>query len=182
MFHSHVTIFCFDGERNAHRQRVRRNIRESDRHIVNAIATIDCGSRSIARSRRHPLRPWCANVLAASLFAANLPWHVLCKEASMSTLNQTLLFSAPQVRAIARSIAGCATALLIALTSLPAQSQIVFNEMAVTFTLEAYGNTTAGATTGSTSTRGAAPDAVSFDGAARVLARLAPLIGPDIGA
>jgi len=100
----------------------------------------------------------------------------------MSTLHQPLLFSAPQVRAIARSIAGCATAFLIALTSLPAQSQIVFNEMAMTFTLEAYGNATAGATTGSTTTRGAVPDAVSFDGAARVLARLATLNGPDIGA
>lgn len=100
----------------------------------------------------------------------------------MDNIDQPPLFAAAHGRAITRSIAGCTIALLIALISLPVQSQIVLNETPLTFTIEAYGNTTAGATTRSASTRGVAPDAVSFDGAARVLARLATLNGPDIGA
>jgi hypothetical protein len=100
----------------------------------------------------------------------------------MSTIDQHRLPAEARGRPNARSISGGATALLAALICLPAQSQIVINETPMTLTIEAYGNTTAGATSGSVSSNGSAPNALSFDGAARVLARFATLNGPDIGA
>lgn len=67
------------------------------------------------------------------------------------------------------------------LTSFPVQSQIVVNKMPLNFTLEAYGNITTGATNNTTLTGGQAPDAVSFDGAARVLVAFATPSGPNVG-
>src|SRR6266699_6611560 len=77
---------------------------------------------------------------------------------------------------------GLIPSLLFTLTSRAAHSQVILNEMPVTFTVEGYGNATTGATREAASVRGQAPDAVLFDGAARVLARLSTVNGPDIGA
>ncbi len=77
---------------------------------------------------------------------------------------------------------GLIPSLLFALTSLPANSQVILNETPVTLTVEGYGNATIGATREAASVRGQVPDPILFDGAARVLARLRIFNGPDIGA
>ena len=77
---------------------------------------------------------------------------------------------------------GLIPSLLFTLTSRAAHSQVILNEMPVAFTVEGYGNVTTGATHEAASVRGQAPDPVLFDGAARVLARLSTVNGPDIGA
>src|SRR5437879_1300041 len=76
---------------------------------------------------------------------------------------------------------GLIPSLLFTLTSRPAHSQVILNEMSVTFTVEGYGNATAGATREVASVRGQVPDPILFDGAARVLARLRIFDGPEIG-
>jgi hypothetical protein len=53
--------------------------------------------------------------------------------------------------------------------------------MPISATIEAYANATAGVAREAASIRGQTPDAASFDGAARVLARFATLNGPNIG-
>ena len=63
-----------------------------------------------------------------------------------------------------------------------AQAQAVFGEGPVTVTVEAYGNVTVGAATEPVAFGGDSPDAVTFDGAGRALARLHTETGPDIGA
>src|SRR5882672_9687389 len=100
----------------------------------------------------------------------------------MTDVDQSALAAVAPRRAVTRSTTGCVTALLVALTSPPARSQVVLNAMPASFTIEAYGNATAGVTREADTIRGPSPDAASFDGAARVLARIAILNGPDIGA
>ena len=100
----------------------------------------------------------------------------------MTDVDQSALAAVAPRRAVTRSTTGCVTALLVALTSPPARSQVVLNAMPVSFTIETYGNATAGVTREADTIRGPSPDAASFDGAARVLARIAILNGPDIGA
>jgi len=70
---------------------------------------------------------------------------------------------------------------LFAFVSPDSRAQIIVNSASTTVTVEGYGNLTTGASLRSDSTQGAAPDAVIFDGAARVLARLSPPTGPNIG-
>src|SRR5882757_777380 len=99
----------------------------------------------------------------------------------MSYIDQLTRAVTAQTNAIARTTAGFVAMLLFALTSAPTQSQVVLNGMPGSLTIEAYGNTTVGATRENFSIPGHAPDAVRFDGAARVLARLVTPNGPDIG-
>src|SRR5712672_3326144 len=100
---------------------------------------------------------------------------------SMSNTDQLVWAASARSRAITHSTVGFVAVLLFALTSPPAQTQVILNEAPISATIEAYGNATAGVAREAASIRGQTPDAVTFDGAARVLARLATLNGPNIG-
>jgi hypothetical protein len=100
---------------------------------------------------------------------------------SMSDIDQLVWAATARRRAITHSTVGFVAVLLFALNSPAAQTQVILNEMPISATIEAYGNATTGVMREAASIRGQTPDAVSFDGAARVLARLATLNGPNIG-
>jgi hypothetical protein len=105
----------------------------------------------------------------------------LAKRHTMSDIVQRARDVTAQTNIITRSTAVLAVMFIFILTSAPVRSQVIVNEMPVSFTIEAYGNTTVGATHENSPAQGHAPDALRFDGAARVLARLVTPNGPDIG-
>jgi hypothetical protein len=81
-------------------------------------------------------------------------------------------------RAVIPTVIG--TGLALVLDSPRSYSQVVVNSVSTMVTLEGYGNVTAGGASKARS-EGAVPDAVVFDGAVRVLARLTTPTGPNAG-